>query len=191
MIGILIAWLIAGILLVALSGLMYYYNTIELLGFSVILLLGVVILIASTFYFVSWHRKWKASVKPYSEALKTMFTLLAVISIIIFLLGAVGYLLSAMGMYKLDSQTTNTLLALLTVGLLSALGGIISWIYVERSAPGAISKAITEQQRKLNQLKDATEVIGTDIRSKDKDMKESIENAIKIEEKNKDALKRR
>ncbi len=190
MIGILIVWLIIGILLVALSGLMYYYNTIGLLGFTVILLMGIVIVIASTFYFVSWHRKWKASVKPYSEALKSMFTLLTVISIIIFLVGAIGYLLSALGMYKLDSQTTNTLLAFLTIGLLSALGSIISWIYVERSAPDAISRAITEQQRKLNQLKETSDVIGTDIRSKDIDVKKSIEDAIKIEDKNKEVLRR-
>jgi len=98
---ILIGWLIAGILLVALSGLMYYYNTIGLLGFTIILLLSIVIVLSSTLHFVSWHRKWKASIKPYSEALKTMFTLIAVISIIIFLLGVVGYLFSAMGIFKL------------------------------------------------------------------------------------------
>jgi len=187
---ILIGWLIAGILLVALSGLMYYYNTIGLLGFTIILLLSIVIVLASTLHFVSWHRKWKASIKPYSEALKTMFTLIAVISIIIFLLGVVGYLFSAMGIFKLDPQTTNTLLTLLTVGLLSTLGSIISWVYVERSAPGAISRAITEQQRILNQLKDRSEAIGTDIRSKDSDMKKSIEDAIRIENKNKEVLKR-
>jgi len=61
---------------------------------------------------------------------------------------------------------------------------------VERSAPGAISRAITEQQRILNQLKDRSEAIGTDIRSKDSDMKKSIEDAIRIENKNKEVLKR-
>ncbi len=188
MIGILIVWLIAGILLLALSGLMY--NTIGLLGLVVILFLGIVILIASTFYFVSWQRKWKVSVKSYSEALKSMFTLLTVISIIIFLIGVIGYVLSKLGMYNLDLQMTDTLLAFLTIGLLSASGSIISWIYVDRSAPGAISHAITEQQRRLDQLKVKSESIGTDIRSKDTDVKKSIEDAIKIEDKNKEVLRR-
>lgn len=190
MIGILIGWLIAGILLVSISGLMYYYNIIGLLGFTIILLLGIVIVLSSILHFMSWHSKWKTSIKPYSEALKGMFTLIAVVSILIFLLGAIGYLFSEMGIFILDTQTTNTLLTFLTVGLLSTLFSIISWVYVERSTPTAISRAITEQQRILNQIKDKSEAIGTDIRSKDSDMKKSIEDAIKIENKNKEVLKR-
>ncbi len=191
LIGILIGWLIAGILLVFFSGLMYYYNTIGLLGLSAILLLGVIILMISTFHFISWQTKWKVSGKPYSEALKSMFTILTVISIIIFGVGGIGYLLGALGVFVLDSQTRNTLFALLTVGLLCAIGSILSWIYVERSTPSAISSAIAKQQHILNQIKGESEVIGTEIRSKGKDVTESIENAIKAGERNKKELERR
>ncbi len=191
MIGILIVWLIAGILLAAISGLMYYYNALGLLGLSVLLALSIVILLFSAFYFISWQTKWKVSVKPYSEALKNMFSIFIFISIIIFLIGAIGLLFGKLGIYELDSQTTNTLLAFVTAGLLATLGGIISWIYIERSMPGAIARAITEQMHGLNKMKGESENIGADIGDKKKDVDESIGDAIKIREKTMEEIKRR
>lgn len=190
MIGILIGWLICGILLIVLSSLLYYYNTFGLTGLIVILPFGILILLISTSHFLSWQKKGRGSEKPDGESLKNAFILLTVISILVFFLGVLGYLLGTLGIYNFDLQTTNTLIAFITIGILAAAGGILSWVFVERSMPGTIGNEITEQINILDQLKRQSEVIETEIRSKNKDVMESIEGGKKIVEGNKEELER-
>ena len=179
MIGLLIGWLIVGILLVFFSSLIYYYNTVGLLGFSAILLLGIVILGISAFHFVSSQTKWKASGLPNTEALKSMLSLFMVFSIIVFILGAFGYLLGTLGIYNFDPQTKNTLLVFLAVGVLSAVGSILSWIYVERGMPDAIVKAIKKRLNKLEELKNEINEKDKELQSKIKELTQAVEDSRK------------
>lgn len=188
-IGILIVWLISGILLATISGLIYYYHIIGLFGLSVLLALSIVILLFSSFYFISWQTKWKRSVRPYGEAMKGMFTIFIFIGILIFLLGVIGLLFAEMGIYELDTQTSNTLFASVTAGLFAFLGGIISRIYIERSMPDAVSIEITEQMHGLDKIKVESQNIGNDIGDRKRDVDVSLGDAIKIREKTKEEMK--
>lgn len=191
MIGILIVWLIIGILLASLSGLLYYNDALGFLGFSVIFVQGIVILLVSAFSLISLQTRRKESGKSNNRALKRMFTALTAISIIVFVLGILGYLVSAFGVLTLDLLTTNTLLAFLTFGLFGIICGILSLVYLERSMPDAILAAIIQQQNVLNKMKSEFEEIGSEIRSIEEYLKKSHEYAMEIEEKNKKELERR
>jgi hypothetical protein len=191
LIGILIAWFFIGILLVSLSGVLYYYDAFGFLGFSVILLQGILVLLVSTYYIISWQTKWKESGKANNKALKRAFMILAVLSIIIVVIGLLGYLLSEFGVLVLDLQMTNTLLAFLTFGLFGTACGILSMVYVERARPHAILSAIIGQQNLLNKMKSESEDIGSEIRSIEGYLKKSHESALEIEAKNKQELEGR
>ncbi len=190
-IGILIAWLFIGILLVSISGVLYYYDAFGFLGFSVILLQGILVLLVSTYYIISWQTKWKESGKANNKALKRAFMILAVLGIIIVVIGLLGYILSEFGVMVLDLQMTNTLLAFLTFGLFETVCGILSMVYVERARPHAILSAIIRQQNLLNKMKSESEEIGSEIRSIEEYLKKSHESAVEIEAKNKQELEGR
>jgi amino acid transporter len=189
MIGILIIWLIAGILLVVFSGLMYYNNTFGLLGLIVILLQGIVVLLVSTSNLISRQDKWNVPGKSNTDALKNTFIVLIVISVLVFGFGALGYLLGELGIYKFNQQMINTLLAFLTIGVLTSIGSILSWIYVERSVPDAISSAISKQERIIKTIKNESEEIGTDITSIKRDISDLTEGAMEMGEKNREELR--
>jgi uncharacterized membrane protein len=191
LIGILIAWFFIGILLVSLSGVLYYYDAFGFLGFSVILLQGILVLLVSTYYIISWQTKWKESGKANNKALKRAFMILAVLSIIIVVIGLLGYILSEFGVLVSDLQMTNTLLAFLTFGLFGTACGILSMVYVERARPHAILSAIIGQQNLLNKMKSESEDIGSEIRSIEGYLKKSHESALEIEAKNKQELEGR
>ena len=191
LIGILISWLFIGILLVSLSGVLYYYDAFGFLGFSVILLQGIVVLLVSTYYIVSWQTKWKESGKTDNRALKRAYMILAVLGVIIVVFGVLGYLLSEFGVLVLDLQMTNTLLAFLTFGLFGTVCGILSMIYVERARLHAIQSAIIKQQNLLNKMKSESEDIWSEIRSIEAYLKTSHESAVEVEAKNKQELEGR
>ena len=188
LIGILIAWFFIGILLASLSGVLYYYDAFGFLGFSVILLQGIVVLLVSAYYIISWQTKWKESGKVNNKSMKRAFMILAVLGIIIVVIGVLGYLLSEFGVLVLDLQMTNTLLAFLTFGLFGTVCGILSMIYVERARPNAILSAIIEQQNLLNKMKSESEDIGSEIRSIAAYLKKSHEDIVEIEARNKQEL---
>ena len=120
--------------------------------------------------------------------MKRAFMILAVLSIIIVVIGVLGYLLSEFGVLVLDLKMTNTLLAFLTFGLFGTVCGILSMIYVDRARPDAILSAIIEQQNLLNKMKSESEDIGSEIRSIEEYLKKSHEGAVEIEARNKQEL---
>lgn len=189
--GILIVWFFIGILLVSLSGVLYYYDAFGFLGFSVILLQGIVVLLVSAYHIISWQAKWKRSGKTTNRVLKRAFVLLAVLSTIIVVIGVLGYLLSEFGVLVLDLHMTNTLLAFLTFGLFGTVCGILSMMYVDRKRPNVIQSAIIEQQNRLNRMKSESENIGSEIRSISEYLKRSHESAMEIEARNKQELEGR
>ncbi|NJD54054.1 MAG: hypothetical protein FIB07_14445 [Candidatus Methanoperedens sp.] len=189
MIEILIFWLIAGILLLILSSLLYYYNTLGLIGFSGILLLGIVISILSAYYF--WDSKRKPMGKPNPDSLKNIFTILLIISVLMFILGGLGYLLNEFKVYVFEADIQSNLIYFIIVGSLTTICLILSWIYVERNLPNAISIELIKQQHNLDRLKNESEEIGRDMKSRDKDVKDSLVDAAKISEKNRIEMTRR
>ncbi|MCL7412157.1 MAG: hypothetical protein M8353_00875 [ANME-2 cluster archaeon] len=191
MIGLLIAWFFVGILLVSLSGVLYYYDAFGFLGFSLILLQGIVVLLVSAYHILSWQAKWKEPGKASNKGLKRAFMVLAVLSMIIVVIGVLGYLLSEFGVLVLDLHLTNTFLAFLTFGLFGTVCGIFSMIYVDRNRPNALLSAIIEQQNLLNKMKSESENIGSEIRSIGEYLKKSHESAMEIEARNKQELEGR
>lgn len=189
MIEILIFWLISGILIIVLSGLSYYYDTLGLIGFSVIFLFGILITLLNAYYL--WGSKRKQMGKPDHDSLKNMFTIILIISVLMFVLGGLGYLLNEFEIYKFDPGIKTTLFAFLTAGLLITAGCILSLIYVERNIPSAISGLIMKQQRNLDKIKNESEEIGKDMKSREKDVKDLLVDAAKTSEKNRNEMNRR
>jgi drug/metabolite transporter (DMT)-like permease len=190
MIGILIIWLIAGILLVVFSGLMYYSNTFGSLGLAVILLLGIGMLLVGASHLMSGQGRRNVPGKSNIDKLKNIFTFFIIISALVFGLGALAYLLGVMEIYNYDPQMKNTVFAFLTIGVLSTIMSILSWVYVERSVPGAISGAISSQQRQIENMKSESEEIGTEIASIKRDISDLTEDAMEMGERARKELKR-
>lgn len=195
MIGIVIMWVITGIVLIILSISMYNYNILNLLNFLAFILLGILVLLANTILFKEWQNK-KRLRKPYSEEMKNMYIKVFAVSIIIFGLGVVGYLLGILGVYNSNIPVINTLLSLfssnqflkLAAGLFGAIGSILSWVYVDRYGIRETLNEITRQQRKLEYIKDGIKQNRTKLESKMDDLNKLRENAKKIEEKAKEEL---
>lgn len=180
MIGILLVWFIIGIILVILSGFLYMDNII---GFEILIvtfLVGLGIIIAMV-----WQTKRNEPEKIFSS-LKNIFKTFSIISIIIFLMGALGYSLIALSM--LDSESESITMELLIIGSFIFVISLISYLYVEMILPIMISRKISEQERALTKIKEEHEAIGTSIKSLDNDMKKIIDDSIKTSDKNKDAL---
>lgn len=196
MIGIVIGWLVAGIILIILSIAMYNYNILNIFSLFTIILLGIAILLISGILFIDWQTNKKLR-KPYSEEMKSMFVRLLVVNIIIFGVGAVGYLLSTLD-YKSEMPVIKTLLFIfnsnqflkLAIGLLGAVSSIFSWIYVDMYGIRETLKEVTRQQRKLENIKDDIEQNRTKIISKMEDLNKLRVNTKKIEEKVKEELVR-
>jgi len=153
---------------------MYYYDSIVENGFFAILLLGFVILAYSILNFLSWQNKWKTSVKSYSKALKNMFNVFMILSIILSGFGAIVYVLSMMDKYTLEPLEIETMLILMTVGLVVFVLSIISWIYVMRSMPDVILNESMKLQRVLDQIKASSDAARTAIKSKMDDIDGSL-----------------
>jgi len=88
-----------------LSGLSYYYDTLGLIGFSVIFLFGILITLLNAYYL--WGSKRKQMGKPDHDSLKNMFTIILIISVLMFVLGGLGYLLNEFEIYKFDPRDQN------------------------------------------------------------------------------------
>ena len=190
MIEILVCWLMAGILLVILSILMYYYNIFGQLGFSLFFLLGILIVITTTIQIILWQKKWKESGITDSGSFKNIFVLFIVISVIVSILGAVGYILGALGTYLFDFQMKNTLSTFLIVGVVSTIGVLLSWIYVVRNTLTMISSEIAGQLHRLKGIKGEYEEIRQHMKDKNKYITDLINSAMKTMERNKKELDR-
>lgn len=191
MIGIIIIWIILGILLLISSSLMYNSNNLNIVGFLVIFSIGIVILAGNLIIFNLWQTKWKVPGKSDIEKVKKLFIVLLLLSGIITGLGALGLLLEALNLYKFDILIENSLPIILEVGSVLVILSIISWIYIEKNISSIILDGIKKQQNDLNRLKDNVDSIRTNIKFHGKDLTESVDNAKKTIEKNENALKMR
>lgn len=109
---LLITWLIAGVISIAFSAFLFYNEIITQDSFLVIIFLGIVIL---TLFMSFGKRKEK------------FFFQLMVLSIIIFMIGSFGYLLTSLDMidlYDLDFQPD--FLFLIIIGLMSTIASFFS-----------------------------------------------------------------
>lgn len=190
MIILLIGWVTLGIIIAIISILMYYFNILGPIGFIVILLLGILIAVITSIQTILWQKERKKSGISDIESFKNILIVFIIIGVIIFMLGASGYLFRILGIYNFDYQMTNTLSTFLMVGILNAIGGILSWIYIERNTPDAISSEISKQIYILRKIEAENEDIGRNIRLRIRDVTELTESARKTMERNKEELDR-
>lgn len=186
--GILILWLIAGILLVIFSGISYYYNAVGLIGFSGIFLLGIVVSLLNAYYL--WDSKRKTMGKNLPDSLKNMFTLTLIISVLMFAIGGIGYLLNEFDVIKIDQENINNIIYFLIVGLIITIASILTLIYIERNIPNLILKALQKEQIQLEKMSGKSQDISREIKTKDQDVKNSLKSVENISQKNKDHTRR-
>lgn len=182
MINILIVWFIAGILLLVVPGLMYNSNTIDVSSFIIIILVGVPILLASIYLF---SKRNKLDAKDLIRNLKSMFIISAVISLIIFLVGALGFFFE--NLFDLEPQTTKTMLYF---GILFIFS-IISWIYVERSEHDVVSRELVKVKVDIDHTGNNIEIERDKLVGKIEVNQKYIEDSKKNTEQNKDVLSKR
>lgn len=188
MMGILIFWLIAGILLVVFSGVLYYYNTVGLIGFSGIFLLGIVVSLLNAYHL--WDSKKEKMGKTVPDSLKNMFTITLIICVLMFAIGGLGYLLNEFEVIKIDQENKNNMIYFMIVGLVTTIASILTLIYIERNIPKLISKAIQKEQIQLEKMSGKSQDISREIKTREKDVKDSLKSAENISQKNKDHIRR-
>lgn len=186
--GIMILWLIVGILLVIFSGISYYYNRVGLIGFAGIFLLGIVISLLNAYYL--WDSKRKTMGRNFPDSLKNMFTITLFICVLFFAIGGIGYLLNEFDVIKIEPENINNIIFFLIVGLVTTLASIFTLIYIERNIPTMVSKAIEKEQKQLEKMSDKSQDISREIKNKDQDVERSLKSAENISQKNKDHTRR-
>lgn len=159
---LLITWLIAGVLSIAFSAFLFYNEIITQDSFLVIIFLGIVIL---ALFMSSGKKKEK------------FFFQLMVLSIIIFMIGSFGYLLTSLDMidlYDLDFQPD--FLFLIIIGLMSTIASFFSKRHLDIENYRA-NDAIQEKLKK--DIKDNLQNIENERSNISKSFDEKIEESDK------------
>ncbi len=188
MMGILILWLIAGIFFVIFSCILYYYNIVGLIGFSGIFLLGIIVSLLNAYYL--WDSKRKTMGKNVPDSLKNMFTIILIISVLMFAIGGLGYLLNEFKVIKIGQENINNIIYFLIVGLITTMACILTLVYIERNIPNMILKALQKEQIQLEKMSGKSQDINREIKNREKDVKDSLNSAENISQKNRDHTRR-